>query len=303
MINTEATGTDGSGARADGWRAGAAAAMVLTFDVDGEAPLLAEDARHAENEMLMSHQAFGPTVGVPRILGLLAEYDVPATFFVPGVTAERYPRAVEAILEAGHEIGHHSHRHHPYVEMSEPEEREDFDRALEVLTRLGATVTGHRTPLSGASLRTPGLVASHGLSYESTLMDDDRPYILDTGDGDIVELPPSWALDDWLQYVNLPVGESYRIKSPREVAAGWRLELDALRAEGGLVVLTLHPFASGRASRLDALAGLIEHALDAGDVAVLSAAEVARRARADESLPRRALDRLDPRPDPAVYPN
>lgn len=286
-----------------GWLAGAAAAMVLTFDVDGESPLLAEDARYAENAMLMSHQAFGPEVGVSRILRLLAEYEVPATFFVPGATAERHPRTVEAILAAGHEIGHHSYHHRPYVEMSEAEEREDFERALETLARLGAHVTGHRTPLSSASLRTSGLVASHGLSYESTLMDDDRPYMLDTGNGDIVELPPSWALDDWLQYVNLPIGESYRVKPPAEVVAGWRLELDALRAEGGLVVLTLHPFATGRASRLRALAGLIEYALDAGDVAVLSAAEVARRARADESLPRRSLDRLDPRPDPAVYPS
>lgn len=287
---------------ANGWLAGASAAMVLTFDVDAEAPLLAEDARYADNAMLMSHQAFDPEVGLPRVLRLLTHYAVPATFFVPGATAEKYPGAVEAILAAGHEVGHHSYEHRPYVDMSAEDEREDFERALQTLTRLGATVTGHRTPLSSASFRTPGLVAEHGLTYESTLMDDDRPYLLDTGSGEIVELPPSWALDDWLQYVTLPIGESYRIKSPEEVVAGWRLELDALRAEGGLVVLTMHPFATGRTSRLRALAGLIEHALNAGDVAVLSAGEVARRARADRTLPRRSLDRLDPRPDPAVYP-
>ena len=32
----------------------------------------------------MSHQAYGPLVGVPRILDLLREYSLPATFFVPG---------------------------------------------------------------------------------------------------------------------------------------------------------------------------------------------------------------------------
>jgi hypothetical protein len=35
----------------------------------------------------MSHQAYGPRVGVPRILDLLAEHAIEATFFVPGVTA------------------------------------------------------------------------------------------------------------------------------------------------------------------------------------------------------------------------
>ena len=41
---------------------------VLTFDVDAESVVLAEDARHADNPMLMSHQAYGPEVGVPRLL-------------------------------------------------------------------------------------------------------------------------------------------------------------------------------------------------------------------------------------------
>jgi peptidoglycan-N-acetylglucosamine deacetylase len=259
-----------------GWLGGHAAAAMLTFDVDGEAPLLAADPDLARHPMVMSHQAFGPEVGVPRILELLADLGVPATFFVPGVTAERHPRAVERILAAGHEVAHHSHRHRRPVDLAADEEREDFERALEVLEGLGAEVRGHRSPLSSASMRTPGLVAEYGLRYESTLMDDDRPYVLDTGRGEIAELPPHWGLDDWLQYVVLPgAGEGFRVKPPGDVAAGWRLELDAMRAEGCLFVLTLHPFVSGRGSRLLALRELVEHALGCGDVEFLSAAEAA----------------------------
>ena len=285
------------------WLGDSAAVATLTFDVDAEAPLLAEDPGLARHPGLMSHQRFGPEVGVPRILELLARLDVRATFFVPGVTAERHPHTVEAILEAGHEVAHHSYAHRRAVDLSPAEEQDDFARALEVLRDAGAEVRGHRTPLSSASMRTPALVAEHGLIYESTLMDDDRPYLLDTGAGDIVELPPSWALDDWLQYVFLPAGsETFRVKQPREVVAGWQLELDAMRSEGCLFVLTMHPFASGRHSRLLALQGLIEHALDAGDVEFLTCAEVAARALQDPALPRRALRRLDPDPDPALYP-
>ena len=69
----------------------------------------------------MSHQRYGPLVGVPRILELLADLGVPATFFVPGTVAERYPRAVERIAAAGHEIGCHGHR--SPLAMSEADER------------------------------------------------------------------------------------------------------------------------------------------------------------------------------------
>jgi len=287
---------------APAWLGSAAAAMMLTFDVDAEAPLLADDPGHGANAMLMAHQSFGPLVGVPRILELLAEQEVRATFFVPGVTAERHPSALESILAADHEVGHHSHSHPRYVDLEAAEEEEDFERGLEVLRRFGVDVRGHRTPLSSASPRTAGLVARHGLSYESTLMDDDRPYRLMTGEGSIIELPPYWGLDDWLQYVNLPVSESFRVKPVADVIAGWQLELEALRREGGLCVLTMHPFAHGRGSRMRGLRALIADARAAGDVVFLTGAEAARRAEADPALAVRELARLLPDPDPAVYP-
>ena len=59
------------------WLGGSAALAVLSFDVDAESVLLAEDPRHAQNAMLMSHQAYGPSVGVPRILDLLADHRHP----------------------------------------------------------------------------------------------------------------------------------------------------------------------------------------------------------------------------------
>lgn len=285
------------------WLGRSSAGVLLTFDVDAEAPLLAEDAGHGRNAMLMAHQSFGPLVGVPRILDLLAEMEVPGTFFVPGVTAERYPNGIEAILAGGHEVAHHSYAHPRYVDLSATDEQEDFERGLAVLRELGAEVSGHRSPLSSASMRTAGLVARHGLSYESTLMDDDRPYRLETGEGVIAELPPYWGLDDWLQFVHLPMRETFRIKPVAGVVDGWALELDAMRREGCLFVLTMHPFAVGRASRLAGLRKLVGHAQAAGDVEFLTGADAAGRVLADCELPLRALERLDPAPDPAVYPD
>jgi peptidoglycan/xylan/chitin deacetylase (PgdA/CDA1 family) len=263
----------------------------LSFDVDAESPILAHDRGYAKHAMVMTHQAFGPLVGVPRLLALLAEYALPATFFVPGVTAARYPQTVQAILEAGHEVGHHSHTHISPVDMTEAQEREDFERALAVLQAQGVEVAGHRAAMWEASWRTPALVAEHGLSYDSSLMDADRPYVLATDAGEIAELCPFWGLDDWEQYAFLPrpaVGTN--VRSPVVVADAWIHELDAMRRYGSLFILTCHPFLSGRAGRVEALRTVIEAALSRGDVHFASCREVAERALADPDTERRRHD-------------
>src|SRR5919206_2945029 len=263
------------------WREGAAAVAVLSFDVDAESPILAAGREYADHAMVMTHQAFGPRVGVPRLLGLLADYDLRATFFVPGLTAERYPATVEAIVAAGHEVGHHSHSHRSAVDLGEAGEREDFERALAALDRVGVRPRGHRAALWEASWRTPALVAEHGMAYDSSLMDADTPYRLRTPAGEIAELPPHWSLDDWEQYAFLPRPDiGGIIQSPLQVAQMWIHELDAMRRHGSLFLLTCHPFLSGRAGRVEALRTVIEHAFACGDLRFASCDEVAERVHA-----------------------
>jgi peptidoglycan-N-acetylglucosamine deacetylase len=266
---------------------------ILSFDVDAEAPILAEGRRHARSPMAMSHQAYGPLVAVPRILALLAEYELLATFFVPGLTADRYPETVERIAAAGHEIGHHGYSHRSPLRLAEDEERADLERGLEALARAGVRPEGYRTPSWEPSERTFDLLAEHGLRYDSSLMDDDRPYVLETAHGPLAELPPHWSLDDWNQYMYLPEPRSGSgtIQPPSRAVALWREELDGMRRHGCLFVLTMHPFLSGRPGRVEALRGLVEHALGAGDVEFVSCAEAARRTFDDDSLPRRTLRR------------
>jgi peptidoglycan/xylan/chitin deacetylase (PgdA/CDA1 family) len=274
---------------------------ILSFDVDAETPILVEGAHHAANAGVMSHQAYGPLVGVPRILDLLQEHRLPATFFVPGVTAERYPDAVRQILAAGHEVGHHSYAHFSPIDQDEAAERADFERALEVLARFDVEPKGFRCPSWEPTWRTPALVAEYGLAYDSSLMDADLPYLLETGAGEIVELPVHWSLDDWQQYVSLPRPRfKSSIESPQKVLDLWISELDAMRRYGCLFILTCHPFLSGRPHRVEVLRRLIEYALECGDVEFVEAREAARRARNDEGLPRRRLEPVVV--DENVYP-
>jgi len=275
---------------------------ILSFDVDAETPILVEGRRYADNAGVMSHQAYGPLVGVPRILDLLQEYRLPATFFVPGLTAERYPDAVEQILAAGHELGHHSYAHFSPIDQDEAAERSDFERALEALARFDVEPKGFRCPSWEPQWRTPALVAEFGLEYDSSLMDADVPYLLETPAGDIVELPVHWSLDDWEQYAYLPRPPfKSPIESPQKVLDLWISELDAMRRHGCLFVLTCHPFLSGRPHRVEVLRKLVEHALETGDVEFVEAREAARRARDDDGLPRRRLEPVVV--DENVYPD
>ena len=283
------------------WLGESAALAVLSFDVDAESPILAQGRRYADHAMVMSHQAYGPLVAVPRLLELLDGFGLTATFFVPGLTADRYPQVVERIATAGHEIGHHSYSHRSPVDLGEEGEREDFERALEALERVGVRPQGHRSAMWEASWHTPALVAEYGLDYDSTLMDDDKPYLLETESGTIAELPPHWSLDDWEQYAYLPrppIG--FNIESPSKALDLWTIELDAMRRHGCLFMLTNHPFLSGRPGRVETLRRLVEYALGCGDVEFVTAAEVAARVRDDPEATKRTLRPVEV--DAAIYP-
>lgn len=263
------------------WPPGIRAAACFTFDVDAESGILFDRPQAAGWLDVMTHQAYGPRTGVPRLLQLLDRQGVRATFFVPGYTAERWPAAVRSIRDAGHEIGHHGYLHESSRGADESVEEARLLRGLEALdTVLSVRPTGYRAPGWEASYLLPALLARHGFRYDSGLMDADHPYVLgvatDPG-ATIVELPVHWSLDDWEPYTYLPgISGVGVIADPADVVARWARELDALVEEGGLFVLTMHPFVSGRPSRAAALESLIERALAIEGLWVATCDEVAR---------------------------
>ena len=266
-----------------GWRRGHAAVGSVSFDVDAETPVLAEGEQYATHLSTMSHQAYGPRVAVPRILELLARIDLRATFFVPGATAERWPRAVEAILAAGQEIALHSHDHVPLVRLGADAQRADLERGLAALERFGVRPTGYRAPLWQQTRVTLDLLPQYGIRYDSSLMDDDQPYLVGA-DRSLVELPVHWSLDDWEQYAFVPepdIGKA--IELPEKVLALWTGELDAMRATGSLCLVCCHPFLTGRPSRLRNVERFAAFARGLGDVELLPCGEIAERVLAGRS--------------------
>ncbi|MER7011641.1 polysaccharide deacetylase [Saccharopolyspora sp. NPDC000359] len=265
------------------WPDGYRAASAFTFDVDAESCVLAHDPSAADRMSLMGHQSYGPRVGVPRLLRLLARQEVRATFFVPGFTADCYPEVVKSIVDHGHEIAHHGYLHEPMRGISAEREAEYLDRGLDALDRAaGVRPVGYRAPWWETNWHTPRLLAERGFSYDSSLLDDDVPYRVETtvpGSPSLVEIPVDWALDDWEQYAFYPgwTGSGV-IESPRKVLEMWWCEARARHAENGCFVLTNHPFLSGRPAKAHALEELIEQVKDLDGMWVTTLREIAEHA-------------------------
>jgi peptidoglycan/xylan/chitin deacetylase (PgdA/CDA1 family) len=226
----------------------AACDVVVSFDFDAEEVWIGEDAANARRPGTLSQGTYGAKVGVPLVLDLLHRLELPATFFVPGRVAERYPWRVEEILAAGHEVGHHGYTHTSPSLLSPEQEEDELVRGRDVLTALGAEVVGYRSPSWNFSPVTLDLLVRHGFAYSSNLMDDVRPYR--HPGHDLVELPVHWTLDDAPHFWFDGASWSKTIRSAAEVRAIWEEELAGFRALGGLYLLTMHPQIIGRPGRI-----------------------------------------------------
>ena len=80
----------------------------------------------------MTEGEFGPRVGIWRILDLLDKYEIKATFFVPGWTAESYPEPVKEIDKRGHEVAHHGYNHLWANKLNIEEERSEIEKGIDV---------------------------------------------------------------------------------------------------------------------------------------------------------------------------
>lgn len=255
------------------WPAGATSAAALTFDVDAESVWLAMDPENATRPGVLSQAQYGPRVGLPLILELLAEKDVHATFFVPGVNVSLYPEAIAAIVDGGHELASHGYTHTRPSRLTPAEERSELARSLEALTAAGGVVTGYRSPGWDVSASTLDLLEEHGLLYSSQLMDDIAPYRHEGRR--LIELPVQWILDDWPHF-GWHTGDSARtIKGTREVEEIWSEELLGIHARGGSTILTMHPQVTGRPSRVALLGRMIDLMQSTDGVWIGTCAEIA----------------------------
>ncbi|TAM58057.1 polysaccharide deacetylase [bacterium] len=223
-------------------------AVCLTWDVDGESAMYVRAPDRARTLLSELHQRlYGPQIGIWRVLKLLQKYDLPGTFYVPGYTAEIHPELVHAIASAGHPLGLHGYLHEALETLDEGAELDTLRKSKAILNQLtGYEPRLYRAPSWELKRRTPELLVREGVLSDSSLMDDEAPYALETPAGPLIEIPIHWCLDDAEYWMHSRVNRDKSIEDPESVFRIWSGEFEGYYEEGGCYVLTLHPFVSGR---------------------------------------------------------
>jgi peptidoglycan/xylan/chitin deacetylase (PgdA/CDA1 family) len=233
------------------WPNGAKCACAITFDMDADSLIHISRPDDGHDRLYpITMGRYGPTVAIPRILDTYERIGIRQSFFIPAWCMEQYPDAVEAILKGGHEIGHHGYLHEDPIETKH-DQRMWFERALDVHMKVaGVKPRGYRAPVYNVNQTVIDLLVEHDFRYESSLMADDIPYLMQTDKGELYEMPVHWGTDDWPPFAHYAeIGYMMPVKAPSDGLQAFWEEFEAAYEAGGFFMLIVHPFLTGRLAR------------------------------------------------------
>lgn len=231
------------------------AAVSVTFDNLGEAADL-ERGTWPAGKRLGEHFSVRRTL--PRILRMLDDKGIRATFYVEGINAELYPGELLDIAGAGHEVGYHGWRHEYWTHLDPSEEAERLERGIRLMDALGLRPRGFRPPGGRLNPSTARSLEDLGFTHFS-------PAGHGTGvfRGTLAALPFEWHLTDAYHY--LPRFEnlrkdatgSTRALPPSRLRQNFGSAMrDALRGSHHLSLL-FHPFLEDPQERFNAMGSIL----------------------------------------------
>jgi peptidoglycan/xylan/chitin deacetylase (PgdA/CDA1 family) len=253
------------------WPDGNRIAVGLTFDFQG-----GEHVKPMANGLMdyeeYSIGEYGPNTGIWRLLKMLDEEGIKATFLTCGAIAERYPDAVKAIVAKGHEIAGHGYHHEVARGLSPDQETDVIRRATAmILSQTGHKPVGWRSCTQ--SPNTISLLLDHGFLWNSNSFSHDLPFLWERDGKVLVELPRQ-PFGDGRAYAHFDSG------APFNALNIWKPMFNQFQRESKTepryVPFQIHPYISGRPGRADALQEMIQYMKKAEGVWFASAADIAR---------------------------
>lgn len=246
------------------WPNGAPFAVAISFDSDHETNDLRDGGKSINK---LSIGEYGARRGIIRISEILEKANVPASFFVPAVSALLHPEQQALATLNGHEIGLHGWIHELNTKLPEGVERDLLMRSADALEKVtGTRPCGIRTPSWDFSDETLRIAIDMGLLYDSSLMADDDCYelLLEGKPTGVFELPVQWIRDDAVYFGMDRFSGLRPYTPPRSVSEIFSDELNAAKTEGGIFQLTMHPHIIGMRSRIWILKEIIDQAKSLG---------------------------------------
>ncbi len=253
------------------WPEGCRIAVALTFDFQGGEDVKPFPDGKIDNEKFTQAE-YGPKTGIWRILRILEEYGIRATFLTCGGIAERYPEAVKAIASKGHEIAGHGYHHEVARNLSREEEKEVIRQTTEIIR----STSGNRPVGWRSCTQSPNsleLLMEQGYLWNSNSFSYDLPFIWESGARILVELPRQ-PFGDGRTYGSRDSG------NPNDTLVVWKGLFDELYEEAKsaptFCPFQIHPYISSRPGRAKTLAGLIQHMRKHEGVWFATGSEIAR---------------------------
>ena len=248
-------------------------AVTLTFDFQG-----GEDVRPGKDGKIDHEEytqcEYGPHTAIWRILRILEQENVKATFLTCGGIAERYPEAVKAIAAKGHEVAGHGYHHEVARDLTREQETDVMQRTTDMIRgRAGKRPVGWRSCTQ--STNSLELLMEHGYLWNSNSFSHDLPFLWESGGRVLVELPRQPFGDGrTYQHRNNDAG------NPHNSLIVWKGMFDEFHEESALeptyCPFQFHPYISGRPGRAKALRTIIQHMKKADGVWFATGSEIAR---------------------------
>lgn len=267
------------------WPTGISLPVVLTFEHQaGEAALSMPGNR--PNYRSSDIMQYGARQGIWNILEALEKYSVRATFLFSGWTAQNYPETARAVEQAKHEIAGMGFNFESIHTSSAERERSIVRRTAAVLEDLtGRRIQGWRCPDYRVSPQTHDILAEEGFLWDSSLLNDDLPYLLACGSHRIVEIPFTTSTAD-KAFVGDPPPQR---GGPDGLANAWDSEFALLYEESQraprFFILSLQTWASGRPVVLRTLTKFLERLSSLPGIWFARCCDLAQLLEANEELP------------------
>ena len=157
------------------WPRGERATVFLTFDFQG-----GEDVKPDKNGILnyemWSQGEYGPHHAIYRLLRILKEENIKATFLTCGAIAERFPEAAQAILDHGHVVEGHGYNHEIARYLPRDEEDQVMKKTIAMIQkRTGRRCYGWRSCTQ--STNTIELLIDNGFMFNTNCFHEELPFL------------------------------------------------------------------------------------------------------------------------------
>ena len=260
------------------WPQGHQCAVMLSILYDDGRDALAIAPDLAQRSKSRSVWEYGSTRGVERLVDVLKQRSLPATWFSPATVIEEQRALFDYLLKQGHDIASRGIDFENYGQLTPPQQQEMLQRGRDIIANaIDHLPRGFRLPCGLWPNAFEQQLVQAGYNWSSTLNGDDFPYR--HFQQNLIELPVHIELEDrpYFQFnftPAFPVGHS-RIAGYDAVLNNWKDEFDAYRQYKGCFILQLRPEIIGTPGRIFIVEQLLDYICQFDDVWFATGSQIA----------------------------